>query len=143
MGQPNWQKPGQRLLARFDDYETASGHIRNDPGTNPGAEELIEIDDCDLQAEEYFRNNMTALADSLSESSPQPFEFTEEEETWLFTDGATQGQFELHLIDNKSDGWFFFITECSGFWVLRGNVECVIINGTQITLELVSWGMRG
>ncbi|MBW2139124.1 MAG: hypothetical protein JRH06_16430, partial [Deltaproteobacteria bacterium] len=125
------------LMGAIDDYLTASDKIRNDPGTEFGAEELIAIEPCDLQAEEFFRLNLSGLRDSLDQGTA--FQFVEEEETWLITDGSTGKRLEAHLWENNSEGFFQGLDGCD-FIGCGGEIECVEIDGDQITLTLSSYG---
>ena len=123
------------LVEAIDDYLTASIKIRNDPRTESGAEELIEIDECDLQDEEFFRNELTKIKKNLTDPSSPVIEFVDQVEYWIFTDDATEDSLEVHLWDNMSDGDCYGMYGCN-FICCGGGIDCVIISGDQITLEM-------
>ena len=125
------------LMGAIDDYLTASDKIRNDTNTDPGAEELIEIDECGLQTEAFFRSNLAKVRDSLYPGSV--LEIVDLTETWVFTDDASGKRLEVKLKDNYSDGYYYGLDGCD-FVSCDGLVNCVIIRGDQITLELASQG---
>ena len=56
------------LVEGITDYESASDRIRNDPGTAPGAEELIQLGPDDAAQEQLFRENLAKLKSSLNGS---------------------------------------------------------------------------
>jgi hypothetical protein len=124
------------LISAIDDYLTASDKIRGEPDPEAGAEEFIALEPCDLQEEEFFRERLAALRDSLDDGTV--FQWVDEEETWIFTDVATGNEIEIEFIDNMSEGefWGDDVNFISG----NGGVDCVVISGNQITLHLVSNG---
>ena len=128
------------MLEAIDDYMTASGKIRNDTTTAQGAEELIAIDDCELRAEEWFRNNLTALKDSLENSTA--FQFTDTEETWEFTDTDTGKKLKADFWNDMAAGDWHALTDCD-FIGCGGMIDCIMIDGDQITLEFGGEGPNG
>ena len=118
------------LLGMIDDYIAASDHIRNDPGTESGAEELFEISECDLLGEEFFRNNMEALKESLT--SGTVFEYVNKEDTWVFTNSSTGGQLIVYLKDNNRGQYLQNIgtVPFSDPYYFYGNLGCVTFTGT-------------
>jgi hypothetical protein len=121
------------LMGAIDDYLTASDKIRNDNNHTAGAEELVEFDPCELQFEEFVRNNLAGLRGSLNLGTP--FQFVEREETWVITDGSSGRQLQATLRDNASEGSYYGLNGCD-FISCGGWIECVVINGDQITFTL-------
>ena len=128
------------LLEAIADYLTASDKIRNDPTTAQGAEELIAIDDCEMRSEEWFRTNLTALKDSLENSTA--FQFTDTEETWEFTDTDTGNKLKAYFWNNMAAGDWHALTDCD-FIGCGGMIDCIMIDGDQITLEFGGEGPNG
>jgi hypothetical protein len=124
------------LMSAIDDYLLASEKVRNDPGTNAGAEELIAIEPCDLLEEELLRERLTGLKTSLVNGTV--FQFTEREENWIFT-GGTGKRLQVKLIDNRSDGQFWGLDGVD-FVSGGGGIECGVIEGSEMTLHMVSSG---
>jgi hypothetical protein len=128
------------LVNAIDDYIAASQKIRNDVSLTPGAVELIEIDECDLLREAWYRTTLTSIKNSLSGASGPIAEISAVEEEWLFTDQATGNRIMVNLEDNKSSGEFYGIDGIfAGYW---GDVECILINGSQISIEMESTGWQ-
>jgi len=125
------------LISAINDYLLASEEIRFDSDTATGAEELMAIEDCDLLEEELARQRMTLLRDSLVNGTG--FQFIEREETWIFTEGTTGDRLQFELIDNRSNGEYRGL-DGYGFISEGGSIECVLIEGDQITIETVFGG---
>ena len=131
------------LVEAVNDYEEASELIRGDTSTTPGAQELIEIDPCDLRLEAYFRSMLTGLRTSLSDAAHPPWEFVNTIERWRIVDDAEDGfELELMLEDNLSTGFFSGTYNCQMF-LCGGDVSCITLNGDQLTLELEGYGWAG
>ncbi len=124
------------LLGMMDDYLAATTHIKNDTDTTAGAEELFEMDECDIRGEEFIRTIVEDARTSLS-SGTAPLQIVSDKETWIFTDDSTSNQLEVILEDNKSEGYFSGVGTCD-FIACGGWIECVVINGTDITIEFAS-----
>jgi len=127
------------LLEAIDDYIVASQKIRNDNVLTPGAEELIEIDQCDYLIEEWFRDSLTSIKNSLTGISGPIAEIPDKEEEWLFTDGATGKRIKVTLEHNMSQGEFNGI-DGGDFVGWSGDIDCIAINGDQIYIEMESSG---
>jgi len=127
------------LIDAITDYTTASGLIRSDTNTAASAEELIEIDPCDLRREDWIRTNLTNLKSSLDGTGDPVFTLVEEEETWTFTDGGTGRRLEVRFWDNMSEGEFYGLDGCD-FIACGGGVECIVIDGNQVSMKFWSWG---
>ncbi len=123
------------LLEGIEDYLAASEKIRNDTNLEPGAEELISIEPCELREEEWFRINLTKLRDALINGTT--FEDVDEEPTWILTDDATGRRLELHFRTHMSEGHYQGLDGCD-FISCGGRIECVIIDGGQISFDLES-----
>ena len=123
------------LLGAIDDYLTASDKIRNDAGTQAGAEELIEIDPCELLEEEFFREALIELQDSLQENRPATL-VTDREATWELTnqDGKTV---EMQLWF-EGCGYYSSINydDCGQFLTCGGWVDCITIADGNIYMEV-------
>jgi len=120
------------LLGAINDYLAASDAIRNDPGTELGAEELIALEDCDLLHEEFIRNQLEKIKNNLTESTV--IEFVDRDETWIFADGTTE-LMKVHFYNDMSEGEFQGSDE-GPFAGSSGWLDCVIISGDQITIEM-------
>ncbi len=120
------------LIDAIDDYLAASQAILNDPGTEPGAEEMIELDQCDLQREEWVRDNLSRLKNALEQGTE--FELMFDNEIWLVTDSATGADFTVGLWENRSEGDFWDGCDSIG---CDGRVDCVVVSGGQISMRLV------
>lgn len=118
------------FLGMIEDYLDGTTHIKSDTDTNTGAEELFEIDECNMRGEEYIRTIVEDVRDSLIDGTTA-FQVVNDNETWLFTDGDTSNQIEVILENDKSDGYFSGVGTCD-FIDCGGSVECVIIDGDQI-----------
>ena len=123
------------LIDAINDYLTTSGILRNEDDPQAGAEELVEIDECELLEEEWYRNSLTALRDSLTNTTV--FQLVEREETWEFTDSPSGDTINLYFEHNMSEGSFE-----SYDLSLWGGIECVVIDGSQISVELSGWNFE-
>jgi len=129
------------FLGAIDDYMLASDKIRNDNEVTEGAEELIAIDNCALRSEEWFRTNLTGIQTSLNDNAP--FAFINKEETWEFIDGTdTTKKISANFWENMAAGSWHGSTNCD-FIGCGGVIDCITINGNQITLEFEGGGPNG
>jgi hypothetical protein len=127
------------MIEAIDDYIAASTKIHNDNDLKPGAEELIEIDECDYLLEEWIRDSLTSIKTTLSDASNPAAEILDQEEEWLFTDLATGNHIEVSLEHNKRQGEFDGL-EGGDFVGWSGDIECLTINGNQIYIEMETSG---
>ena len=127
------------LMSGIDDYIAASQKIRNDNDHTSGAEELIEIDECDYISEEWFRNSLMSIKSTLSNPSNPASQIPDQEEEWIFTDTATGDRISVTLKHNKSQGEFDGI-DGGDFVGYGGDIECLKISGNQIYIEMESAG---
>jgi len=127
------------MIDAIDDYIAASTKIRNDTDLTPGAEELIEIDECDYLLEEWFRDSLTSIKTTLSDAFNPAAEILDQEEEWIFTDTATGNTILVALEHNKSQGEFDGL-EGGEFVGWSGDIECLTINGNQIYIEMETSG---
>ena len=81
------------MMDAIDDYIAASQKIRNDSDHTAGADELIEINECDYISEEWFRDSLTSIKSTLSNPSNPASEIPDQEEEWIFTDTATGNEY--------------------------------------------------
>lgn len=125
------------LMSGIDDYMAASQKIRNDNYLTAGAEELIEIDECDYISEEWFRNSLTSIKNTLSSPSNPASQIPDQEEEWIFTDMATYDRIRVRLKHNKSQGKFDGI-DGGDFVGYEGDIVCVKISSNQIYIEMES-----
>jgi len=123
------------LMGAIDDYLAASDAIRNDPGTEYGAEELIALEDCDLLHEEFIRNRLVKIKNNLTDPLKPVIEFVDREETWIFTDYVTEDRLEVHFWGNMSEGNYSGLDGCD-FVGCGGWFDCIMIEGDQITIEV-------
>ena len=127
------------LMSGIDDYIAASQKIRNDSDLTPGAEELIEIDECDYILEEWFRNSLTSIKSTLSNPFNPASQIPDHEEEWIFTDTATGHRIRVILKHNKIQGKFDGI-DGGDFVGYDGDITCLKISGNQIYIEMESDG---
>jgi hypothetical protein len=127
------------MIDAIDDYLAASPKIRNDTDLTIGAEELIEIDECDYLMEEWFRESLTKIKTTLSNASNPAAEIPDQEEEWLFTDVATGNHIEVSLEHNRGQGEFDGL-EGGDFVGWSGDIECLTINGNLIYIEMEAAG---
>jgi len=127
------------MMEAIDDYIAASTKIRNDTDLTPGAEELIEIDECDYLLEEWFRDSLTSIKTTLSNSSNPAAEIPDQEEEWLFTDVDTGNEIWVTLKHNKSQGEFNGL-DGGDFVGWSGDIECLTITEDQIYIEMEASG---
>jgi hypothetical protein len=120
------------LLGFIDDYLDASDYMRAETGTTEGAEEMFEIQDCDLLAEEFFRDNLQAISDSLNAGTP--YEFWTDSETWELTEVGRGNVTQVQLDNNRSEGRWEAVQCPVDF--CGGDVECVMIEDNQISFVL-------
>jgi hypothetical protein len=125
------------MMDAIDDYMAASQKIRNDSDHTAGAEELIEIDECDYILEEWFRNSLTSIKSTLSNPSNPASQIPDHEEEWIFTDTATGKRISVILKHNKSQGKFDGI-DGGDFVGYDGDIVCLKISGNQIYIEMES-----
>jgi hypothetical protein len=122
------------LARAIDDYLAASTAILDNPGgTRAGAEEMIEVDPCDIQDETWVRDNLFRLKQSLEQGTL--FELISDKEAWEISDHGTGAQVTLQLRNNRSKGEFRDGCDSIG---CSGSVECVIEEGSQISIRLLS-----
>jgi hypothetical protein len=127
------------MMDAIDDYITASQKIRNDNDHTPGAEELIEIDECDYILEEWFRDSLTSIKSTLSNPSNPASQIPDQEEEWIFRDTATGKRVSVILKHNKSQGEFEGIGG-GDFIGYDGDIVCLKIDNNQIYIEMESYG---
>jgi len=130
------------LIAAIDDYLDASYEILNDPGTNSGAEELTEIDDCDRRWEDWFRTTLTDIRDSLrgfndlGDPVGPVADIVNKEDDWIFTDESTGDQFRADFELDMSEGEFYELSGTSAFVGWEGEIVCITIVDDNIILKL-------
>jgi hypothetical protein len=123
------------MIEAIDDYLKASQKIRNDSDLTLGAEELIEIDECDYLLEEWFSDSLTSIKTTLSDAFNPVAEIPDQEEEWIFTDTATGNTILVELEHNKSQGDFYGL-DGRDFVGWSGEIECLTINANQIYIEM-------
>ncbi len=123
------------LLAAIDDYLTASDKIRNDAGTQAGAEELIEIEPYELLEEAFFQEALIELRDSLQNNGPATL-VTDREATWELTNQDEQ-MVEMQLL-YEGCGYYSSTNydDCGQFLTCGGEVDCTTIEGNTIKFEV-------
>ncbi len=128
------------LIDAIDDYSTSSDAIRNDVDHTPGAEELVEIDDCDRRVEEWMRNIFTDIRNSLDNSDNPDVLITTKEEEWIFTDDPPGSNFQLYIWAWESDSSGAKYSTWSGNELLgwSGKIVCITVDGNSIQLKLES-----
>lgn len=127
------------LIGAIDDYIAASPKIRNDSDLTPGAEELIEIDECDYLLEEWFKDSLASIKTTLSSASNPAAEIPDQEEEWLFTDGTTGDEIWVTMEHNKSQAEFYGL-DGDDFVGWSGEISCITITGNQIYIEMEASG---
>ena len=129
------------MMSGIDDYIDASQKIRNDSDHTAGAEELVEIDECDYILEEWFRDSLTSIKNTLSSPSNPAAQIPDQEEEWIFTDTTTTPYKSIRVIlkHNKSQGEFEGI-DGGDFVGYDGDIVCLKISGNQIYIEMESDG---
>ena len=125
------------LIEAIEDYIVASDAIRNDSDLTTGAEELVEIDECDYRVEEWMRNILTGIMDSLEDSASPDVLIVKEEEQWILTDDAPVSSFQIIIRDLESDSskakyLTFYGGEIVGS---SGEIVCITIDGSNIYLK--------
>jgi hypothetical protein len=126
-------------MSGIDDYMAASQKIRNDNDHTSDAEELIEINECDYISEEWFRNSLTSIKNTLGSPSNPASEIPNQEEEWIFTDTAT-GENLSALMRRNNTKCKFESLGAGNFSGLDGDITCLTINGDQIYIEMESSG---
>jgi hypothetical protein len=124
------------LAAAIDDYMTASDHIRKDSDTEPGAEELVEFEVCELREETFFRDILSELKRSLNQQNPATLRVYHKE-IWEIHDSADPDKKSLSIEFSLDEGEFWSV------WPDRviawyGWVDCITQNNTT-TLYLQFW----
>ncbi|HDR15305.1 MAG TPA: hypothetical protein ENN79_07475 [Desulfobacteraceae bacterium] len=133
-GKISLAKAREALYNAIVDYLAASHLIRNNPGgTEPGAEELIELDRCNLQREQWVSDNLSRLKQALEQGTG--FEFILDEEIWDITDHDKGVGFTLELRENRSEGVFRDGCDSIGY---SGDVKCLLVEGSQVSMRLLS-----
>ena len=127
------------LMDGIDDYIAASQKIRNDNDHTAGADELFEINECDYILEEWFRDSLTSIKNTLSNPSNPASEIPDQEEEWIFTDLGTGHNIRVFMKHNKSEGKFEGLNS-NDFVGEDGDIACLTINGDQIYIEMESSG---
>ena len=124
------------LVAAITDYLTASNAIRNDPGTQPGAEEFIEFGECRSREEGLFRELLTELRRSL-QATDVAHVIMGREERWIIHDTSDASkEMEVELLENEGDFWTIGDTR---FIAWGGYVDCIQESGSTTTLYLEFW----
>ncbi len=142
-----------RLIEAIDDYMVASDAIRNDFDLAPGAEELVEIDECDQRVEEWMRGILTDIRNSLQEP-PNPDDppnpdvlIIKKEEQWTLTDTEDTSKFQIFIPDLESDSSYadYRTNYGDNFVGLEGEIVCITIeenadeNNVYLKLESDEW----
>jgi hypothetical protein len=118
----------------IDEYLIASDAIINDPDLNPGAEELIEIDECDRRLEEWLRNSLTDIRNSLDAAGSPAVDIVNKKDEWIFTN-SNGDQFRADFDLDMRTGDYTALNS-PDFVGTDGEIVCVIIDGDSIYLEL-------
>ena len=125
------------LIEAIDDYMVASGAIRNDTDLTAGAEELVEIDECDYRVEAWMRNILDNVRSSLSDPSHPDVLITKTEEEWILTDDAPVSRFEIYIYDldaNSSDANYDTVYG-QDYVGGGGDIICITVNGSDVYLK--------
>jgi hypothetical protein len=123
------------LIGAIDNYAVARDAILNDPSTESGAEELIEIDECDIRLEQLLSDTLSQIKDSLTNQGDPEILFENMKDEWIFTDPDTGNNFEANFELDMNVGDYFAITGAD-FVGHDGDIVCVAINGKNIIVDL-------
>jgi len=115
------------LVEAIDEYLLASAEILNDVDTESGAEELIEIDECDRQDEKWLRTSLTNIRNSLEGSGDPVVDIVNKKDEWIFEDDSTGDQFRANFEFDMSEGNYLALNGFN-FVGLDGEIVCVIID---------------
>jgi hypothetical protein len=132
------------LVAAIDDYNLASAAIRGDTSHTPGAEELIEVDECQLRTEQAFRDQLTELERSLQATQPAAQVanvLMNQQESWDITDASDSTKIMRIKFGFDRDKMLFATRGSSRFIAWRGDVDCVTGSGNNhvIYLKFDEW----
>jgi len=128
------------LIDGIEDYMVASDAIRNDFDLYPGAEELVEIDECDFRVEKWMRDILTDVKNSLDDPLDPNVLIVKKEEEWTFTDTAPVSRFQFSIWDLDSDSseaeyGTNYGGEIIGWW---GEIVCITVDENDIYIQLES-----
>lgn len=128
------------LIEAIDDYLVASDAIINDSDLAIGAEELVEIDECDHRVEEWMRGILVDIRNSLDDALHPDVLIIKNEEQWTFTDDAAISAFQFFIPDLESSSsdakyWTYYGDNIIG-WV--GEIVCITVDENNIYLKLES-----
>jgi hypothetical protein len=125
------------LVAVISDYLAASNQMRNDPGTQAGAEEFFEIGNCGLREEGLFRELLIELRRSLQDTDVASL-IMGLEERWVIHDDSDVNK-EIEIEFWESDGDFESTNWTDRFIAWWGEVDCITEGGSTTTLYLEFW----
>ncbi|CAB1084475.1 hypothetical protein D1AOALGA4SA_11995 [Olavius algarvensis Delta 1 endosymbiont] len=128
------------LMDAIDDYMIASDAIRNDFDLAFGAEELVEIDECDFRVEEWMRGILADVKNSLDDPQNPDVLIVKKEEQWTFTDDAIVSRFQITIWDIESDSseaeyGTNYGDDILGWW---GEIVCITIDDNDVYIKLES-----
>jgi len=129
------------LIEAIDDYMVASDAIRNDFDLNIGAEELVEIDECDYRVEEWMRGILTDIKNSLDGTGNPEVLIVERREQWTFTDDGSSFQiFISDMESNSSDAEYLTIYggDIVGW---SGEIVCITVDGPNVYFKSESYSL--
>jgi hypothetical protein len=127
------------FVGAIDDYTLASEKIRTDKAVTPGAEKLVAIEDRDLLAEAWWRQEAGKIKTALQGNTV--YEMVDDRETWEVTESATGKKIQIEWHKRKSDGsvWSNY-GEMTSFVGRPGSLEYTLLNGSDLTVRLSTNG---
>jgi hypothetical protein len=125
------------LEAAISDYLAASDEMRNDPGTEAGAEEFFAISNCGLREEQFFRNMLSELKRSLQATDVANL-IAYQEESWIIHDVSDPNK-EMEVEFDETEGEFWSTNWPDLFLAGGGDVDCITESGGTTTLYLALW----
>ncbi|RLG55588.1 MAG: hypothetical protein DRN95_07705, partial [Candidatus Hydrothermarchaeota archaeon] len=137
-GPQNLLDAKQAILDAIDDYNKASDAIRNDKSTSPGAEELIEIDECMAIQEKFFRDELNKFKTALSNGTS--YTFTDTCEIWKFEDENQKPTFLEIATGWRGEKWHSLQSADSQIWDASGWIECIRDENGHRIFELSGYG---
>jgi len=128
------------LIDAIEDYMIASDAIRNDTDLAFGAEELVEIDECDFRVEKWMRDILTEIKNSLDDPQNPDVLIVKKEEQWTFTDDAPVNRFQINIWDIESDSSDaeYGTNYGDGFLGWWGEIVCITVDGDDVYIKLES-----
>ena len=127
------------LIEAINDYSAASAAIRGDTSHTSGAEELIEVDECQLRTEQAFRDQITELKRSLQATqpaSPVANLLMNQQESWDITDASDSTKIMRIKFGYDRDEMLFETKGSNRFIAWWGDVDCVGGTGNSFILYL-------